>query len=158
MNSQRVLLTWGVLWLLVWLIGGICIEPKAVSSKDAKNAHLAEALKQVSAGDTQKAESELTAAMKAEEEFNTRSSSHSHALGLVLVALVFGLAQPFLGLPEGVKSIFAWLLVLGTLLMPLGVLFNITVILIIGAVLTIVSVLVTLIGIIKYVSPKSEPA
>jgi Na+-transporting methylmalonyl-CoA/oxaloacetate decarboxylase gamma subunit len=151
-------LTWGVLWLLVWLIGGICIWPQVTSSKEAKKTHLVEALKPVSAGDAQKAESELTAAMEAEEKFNTRSSSHSHALGLVLVALVFGMAQPFLGLPDGVKSIFAWLLVLGTLLMPLGVLFNISVLLIIGAALTIISVLVTLIGIINYVSPKSEPA
>ena len=158
MNSQRVLLTWGTVWLLVWLIGGICIGPQAVSSREAKKTHLVEALKQVSAGDMQKAEAELTAGIEAEEKFNTRTSSHSHALGLVLIALVFGLVQPFLGLPEKVKSIFACLLVVGTLLMPIGVLFKITAILVIGAALTIISVLVTLIGIIKYVSPKSEPA
>lgn len=158
MNSQRVLLTWGTIWLLVWLIGGMCIGPQAESSKDAKKTHLVEALKQVSAGDMQKAEAELTAGIEAEEKFNTRTTAHSHALGLVLIVLVFGLAQPFLGLPEKVKNIFACLLIVGTLLMPVGILFKITAVLIIGAALTIISVLVTLIGVIKYVSPNSESA
>lgn len=164
MNSQRVLLTWGVIWLLVWLIGGMCIGPRVIPTRDAKKAHFVEALKQVSAGDMQKAEEELTKGMETEENFHNKVSAHSHALGMALLVLLLGLIQPFLGLPERVKSIFACVLVAGTILMPVGILVELanvatgTAIIIVGGALTIISVIVTLIGIIKYVSPKSESA
>jgi hypothetical protein len=162
MNAQRVLLTWGVVWLLIWLIGGLCIGPGITSARDEKKTHFVEALKQVSAGDLQKAEQELTEGIETENSSRNRVSAHSHALGLALLVLFFGLIQPFLGLAERVRGIFAWVLVVGTLLQPIGVLVKITSvtagisIVVIGGALTIISVIVAFVGVIKYVSPESK--
>lgn len=133
-------------------------------TRDAKKTHFVEALKQASAGDLQKAETELIEGIETEDSFRNRISAHSHALGLALLVLLFGLIQPFLGLPERVRSIFACVLVVGTFLQPIGVLIeiaNVTAgisVIVIGAALTIISVIVTFVGVIKYVSPRSESA
>ena len=164
MSSRRVLLTWGVVWLVIWLIGGMRIGPKVMPTREVEKTHFTEALNQAFAGDLQKAGKELAEGMEVEDSFKSKVAAHSHALNLALIVLVVGLMQPFLGLKERIKGIFACVLVAGTLIMPIGILVeaaNIaagTTIIITGGALTIIGLIVTLVGVIKYVSPESKPA
>jgi hypothetical protein len=162
MNAQRVLLTWGIVWILIWLCQGFYLGPQVFPTRDAKKTHFVEALKQVSAGDSQKAEEELTEGLKTENNFRHQVGMHSHALCLAFLALFVGLMQPFLGLSEKIKSIFAWFLVAGSFLHEVGTLTEFASltaampILLIANALVIISVIVTFVGVLKYVSPGSE--
>ena len=163
MNSRRVLLTWGIVWVPIWLIGGMYIAPKIMPTREVEKTHFTEALNQAFAGNLQKAGKELARGMAAKDNFQNRVGAHSHALNLALLMLILGLMRPFLGLPEKTKGIFAYVLVAGTLIMPMGILVDVvnvaagTSMMIIGGTLTIISLIVTLVGVIKYVSPESKP-
>ena len=163
MNAQRVLLTWGVVLIAIGMCFGGYLGPQVIPTRDVKEAYFAEAFHYLSAGNVQKAEDALKLGFKTENNFNLYVHAlHSHALSLAFVALLFGLIQPFLGLSESRKKIFAWMLIGGTILYSIGLFIepvNMIVgmsIVIIGVLFKIISAIAHVVGIVKYVSPESQ--
>jgi len=157
MNSRRILLTWGVVWLLVSMAGGLCLGPQVNTTREAKESHFVKALESLSRQDSQGALKELKKGMEREGDFHHLTSVHTHAACMAIVALLIGLVQPFLGLSDRLKVTFAFALIAGTILHEAGVLIesvNLSVgmaLAAIGALTMIISVIAFLVGVLKYV-------
>ena len=159
MKAQRTLLTFGVVYLLVSMCGGLYLGPQVNPTRDAKESHFVKALEDLSARQSETALAELKQGMKIEGDFRHLASLHSHVACMAFAALLIGLAQPFFGLSEKQKLVVAWLLVAGSVIHDAGVLIE-QVHLLVGAVLagggallTIISVIAYCVGIVKYVQP-----
>ncbi|MFH1401806.1 MAG: hypothetical protein ABIG40_02485 [Parcubacteria group bacterium] len=82
-------------------------------------------------------------------------SAHSHLLCLATTCILVGLAQPMVKLSNKFQDISAWLLASGTVVLPIGILLQITgsaaltAIPIIGAISFILGFLGFLVGILK---------
>jgi len=156
MGAQRILLTWGVLWLVVTLCGGIYLGPQVNPTRAAKETHLVNALQGLSAGDTARAETELREGIAVDRDFSHLVSVHSHAACMAFLAILLGLTLPFMGLADKTKTVLACFLVVGSLVHEVGVLteaVSITAGSIMagtGAVLIIASGGVALVGIVRY--------
>jgi len=121
MNSQRILLTWGMVWLLVAMFGGIYLGPQVHSTREAKEAHFENALEHLSARQSESAMEELQSGLKLAGDSGDRSTMHSHVACMSFVALLIGLLQPFMGLSRKWKLAIAWVIVAGSVLHGAGV-------------------------------------
>ncbi len=160
MAAQRVLLTWGLVLLLAWMVVGIYLGPQVIPKRIEKENLYVEALAQLSVGEFKKAEVELRKGLKLAGASEHKAAAHGHALCYAFLALFIGLIQPFMGLSERKKKIVAWTLIAGSLLHPIGILTEIAnekvgmVMTAIGALLIIISAALSLWGMVKYVSPQ----
>lgn len=160
MDAQRVLLTWGVVWLLIWMVVGIYLGPQVIPTRIEKENLYVEALAQLSAGEFKKAEVELRKGLKLAGDSEHKASAHGHALCYAFLALFIGLIQPYLDLSKRKRNLAALSLIAGSFLHPIGILTEIAnekvgmIMAAIGAPLIIISVALLLWGIVKYVSPK----
>lgn len=162
MTAQRVLLTWGFVLLLAWMVVGIYSGPQVIPTRIEKENLYVEALQGLSAGKFEKAEVDLRKGLKMGADSEHKSSAHGHGLCYAFLALFTGLIQPFLGLSKRMKNIAAWALITGSFLHPIGILTEIAnekagmIMAAIGAPLLIISVVLSLWGLVKYVAPQTR--
>lgn len=86
MKIQKLLITWGMIWLFVGLIHGFLMSPRIPALTDLER------------------------------------SAHSHLLCLAGVVISLGLMQPLITLTDKVRKICAWFTVIGSFLLPFGIL------------------------------------
>ena len=159
MNAQRILLTFGAVYLLVATCGGLYLGPQVNPTRDAKQSHFVKALEHLSARESETALAELKQGMKIEGDFRHLASLHSHVACMAFAALLIGLVQPFFGLSEKGKVAVAWMLVAGSVIHDAGVLIELVNLLVGavlaggGALLIIISVIAYCVGILKYAQP-----
>ncbi len=68
------------------------------------------------------AENSLLQYHQAKYAYDRQVDVHGHWIGLAMLLMVLGIAFDHVGLPEKIKLVLAWALILGSALFPLGVL------------------------------------
>lgn len=81
---------------------------------------------------------------------NQEKSAHSHVLCLSTAVIIVGLLQSYITLPEKWRNICSWLLIAGSILLPVGVLLEMVFLAVIGSISFIAGFLLSLVGAIRY--------
>jgi len=159
MTAQRTLLTWGVIWLLVSMAGGMILGPQVKPTRDATRAHLVNAFEHLSEQDSSAAMEELRQGLDLDITFGHLVAIHSHMACMAFTALLIGLLAPFLGLSNGWKSALAWALIAGSIIHEVGVFaedYHLAAgisLAATGASLITLSVVTAFVGIVRFVGP-----
>lgn len=161
MNTQRLLLTWGLAWILVWMGFGLYLGPRVLPTREDRQARFIEAVRLISTGDVQKAQEEMKTGMEIGGCFENQVSAHTHAICLGFLALFLGLIQPFLGLSEKVQRLMALGFMAGSVLHPVGICTELvhvtagTAMAVVGSALLLLTTGIALVGLLKVRSLKS---
>ena len=121
-GSRKVLVVSGVV-IAIWgmsfgLYYALFAEHQAL---EKIGASLAAGFTHAANGDLIEAHASLQTYADTQFDYVRSVDVHSHWIGLAMLLIVFGVAFDRVGLTEGGKLLLAWLLVIGTVTFPLGV-------------------------------------
>lgn len=121
-GSRKLLIISGVV-LAIWgmsfgLYYALFVEHQAI---DKIGGSLATAFTQGAKGDLIEARASLQTYADTQFDYVRSVDVHSHWIGLAMLLIVFGVAFDRVGFAEGRRLLLAWLLVIGSVTFPLGV-------------------------------------
>jgi hypothetical protein len=123
MSARKVLLFGGIALAILGMTYGLWYAVFAEhQALDGIGHSLASSLQAAAARNSTAAESSLLQYRQAKYVYDRQVDVHGHSIGLAILLMVLALGFDYAGLPEKVKMLLAWSLLLGSVLFPLGVL------------------------------------
>src|SRR5580765_6209737 len=123
MSARKVLLFGGIALAILGMTYGLWYAVFAEhQALDGIGHSLASSFQAAAAGNSTAAESSLLQYRQAKYVYDRQVDVHGHSIGLAILLMVLALGFDYAGLPEKVKMLLAWSLLLGSVLFPLGVL------------------------------------
>lgn len=156
-RSGQILLAGGLLLILLGFVGGAYYAAFDLYAHEARDY---QDLSQMAQGAASQTGPSVHAALddygQLQGEKAVKIAAHAHAIEFGLLAMMLALFQPFIGLPAQSKRTWAWVMLLGSFMLPVCVLLELRFGLFagaladIGGLLVILALLAMWVGILRY--------
>ena len=123
MSARQILLLGGIALAILGMSYGLWYAAFAEhQALDGIGHSLSAGFEAAAARNSAGAENSLLSCREAKYVYDRQVDVHGHWIGLAMLLIVLAIGFDHVSLPEKIKQLFAWALLLGSALFPLGVL------------------------------------